>query len=705
MTSPLPRDVIEQLTPLLGSLARLVASGSDLSEGELKMLFLGGGLEPEPAAVEELKRWGRVLTAVRQDPSVELRRAAVEGLKLRGLPEAPVLLAVSTVTEAVPEARASPPASRAKKLTCSVERLEFGTLASGRSASLEFEVRGGPGRVVVDSDQVKVTPSRFGPDRTRIEVEAQPRGGDLLWTALKLVSAEETLEVPVLAQWEALAPSPPPKAAVKPAIQTSPPKQEESARPSHKHARRPQKSKPPKPVPQPTPGKASAPPPTSVPAPQKRTFRGWWIALVILGLAACIILFVVNYGAGDVMPATLPATRSAQAQPATMTGEVSTETAVTPQATTIILTALPSPAPTIVVVEIATAIATSAIQVATDQPGPGFMGITPPDGSTMATTQSQTGIIAGVTPADVPPTAILQGTERLAPIASPITGVTLARRLDKSQKPVEPTNVFEQTDTFFCSVEVTSIEAGSQVAARWYYGEESLDQFALTTDTGSGHLGFNLAAVDGTWPIGNYRVEIAFNDIPAKAAAFSVKTPDEAIPSRAKSAIMTRSVDNDHRATEPSLAFLPTDTIHCSVNADLGLGSQLTAKWYNGGQLMAEYLTTATAKENMSDTYVDFYLAPSNPLAPGPYSIEILLDGQLARAMAFTVQGARPATVPAAPTPALPEPLPTPEPPPELESFMLPGSTVGPISFSTAVIEDHQAILPRSGASGRQLQG
>ena len=99
MTSRLSRDMLEQLTPLLGSLARIVASDSDLSESELEMLLIGGGLKPDSAVVEELERWGRVLMALRQEPSDHLRRAAVEGLKLRGLPEAPVSLAVLAVTK------------------------------------------------------------------------------------------------------------------------------------------------------------------------------------------------------------------------------------------------------------------------------------------------------------------------------------------------------------------------------------------------------------------------------------------------------------------------------------------------------------------------------------------------------------------------------------------------------------------------------
>ncbi len=99
MTSRLSSEALNQLTPLLGSLARLVARGSQVSEAQLRTLLLGADLESEPAALEELKRWGRLLTALREQPSEENRHATVEALMLRGLPEAPVLLAVDTVAK------------------------------------------------------------------------------------------------------------------------------------------------------------------------------------------------------------------------------------------------------------------------------------------------------------------------------------------------------------------------------------------------------------------------------------------------------------------------------------------------------------------------------------------------------------------------------------------------------------------------------
>ena len=196
MTSRLSSQALDQLTPLLGSLARLVARGSQVGEDQLRTLLLGTDLDSDPVALEELKRWGRLLVALRECPSEDNRHATAEALMIRGLPEAPVLLAVDTVTS-----RGNTPPQPPKRLWASVERLDFGELRAGQAASAEFEAHGGPGQVVVESDQVQVTPTQFGLGLTRFRVEVKPLASGVLWTRLKLVTAGETLELPVVAQW------------------------------------------------------------------------------------------------------------------------------------------------------------------------------------------------------------------------------------------------------------------------------------------------------------------------------------------------------------------------------------------------------------------------------------------------------------------------------------------------------------------------
>jgi hypothetical protein len=203
VSSHLSREDIQQLAPLLGSLARLVARGSHLSENELRTLLLGSGVEYDAAMMKEIKIWCQLLQALYEDPTSALRQVTVEALLLRDLPEASILLAVDTVTSSAvagvstaPQFANSPSALKAQPPT-----LDFGTLAPGQPARGTLDIQGGPGHVVVDSDQVRVVPAQFGVGTTRLQIEARPISGGFLWTSVRLVTSGETLEVPLLAQW------------------------------------------------------------------------------------------------------------------------------------------------------------------------------------------------------------------------------------------------------------------------------------------------------------------------------------------------------------------------------------------------------------------------------------------------------------------------------------------------------------------------
>ncbi len=202
MTSCLSSDQIEQLTTLLGSLARLTARGTAVDDRQLQVLLTAADLEGDADALRELQRWARLLQNARDAPDEAMRRTIAEGLVLRGVAEAPALLAVATVADgaAGTGTPSSPPAGR---LAASPASLDFGTLAAGESATLELEVEGGPGQVVVESDQATVEPMAFDAGRTPLLVEVRPYGGKLLWTTIKLVTPADTLEVPVVAQWQA----------------------------------------------------------------------------------------------------------------------------------------------------------------------------------------------------------------------------------------------------------------------------------------------------------------------------------------------------------------------------------------------------------------------------------------------------------------------------------------------------------------------
>ena len=93
MGSALPPERIAALAPLLGSLARLLAEGTQVSDIALETLALSLGHD-DPAAIAELQIWRRLLARVRDYPQTEVRLAAIEALRHRGLSEASVLLAL-----------------------------------------------------------------------------------------------------------------------------------------------------------------------------------------------------------------------------------------------------------------------------------------------------------------------------------------------------------------------------------------------------------------------------------------------------------------------------------------------------------------------------------------------------------------------------------------------------------------------------------
>jgi parallel beta-helix repeat protein len=207
MATTLLPDELERVTPVLGSLARLLARGLEPGEAEFRALLLGAGLVPEPVLLAELRRWTTLLAQAREEATELTLGAIVEALMLRGLPEASAALAVATVTAAVAGAEKRSQPREAPALATSVNSLDFGVLAPGQVAQGAIEVRGGPGRVVSENSQVRVRPQQFGADSTRLFIELEPLTSGLVWSAINLVTPRETLEIPVLARWEEPQPS------------------------------------------------------------------------------------------------------------------------------------------------------------------------------------------------------------------------------------------------------------------------------------------------------------------------------------------------------------------------------------------------------------------------------------------------------------------------------------------------------------------
>ncbi len=207
MSIPLSSDEIAQTIPILGSVARIIANGSPVHEAVLRTLLIGAGLEGRADILAEVDRWANLLAAAHERP--DLREATCESLLLRGLPEVSVMPALATVTAGSSQGPEAPVANALSALSASVDRLDFGTLPPDQRARAEFTVAGGPGQIVVESDQIRVAPTEFGSGTTAIIVEVRPMAGAVLWSAIKLITAGRSLDIPLIAQWQsAVVPSP-----------------------------------------------------------------------------------------------------------------------------------------------------------------------------------------------------------------------------------------------------------------------------------------------------------------------------------------------------------------------------------------------------------------------------------------------------------------------------------------------------------------
>lgn len=150
---------------------------------------------------------------------------------------------------------------------------------------------------------------------------------------------------------------------------------------------------------------------------------------------------------------------------------------------------------------------------------------------------------------------------------------------------------------------------------------------------------------------------------------------------RVEQVTLCQSLSSDQACTEPATSFQPADTVYCTVKvSDLPAGSQVTARWFRGEDLVSEY----TLRLDQGGTgRLGFHLAPSPTLQPGDYRVEILLAGTVVQKATFQVKGeevvAAASAQPSAPAGATAAPpSPTPLPPTDTPKAVPPTATPRP---------------------------
>jgi len=99
---------------------------------------------------------------------------------------------------------------------------------------------------------------------------------------------------------------------------------------------------------------------------------------------------------------------------------------------------------------------------------------------------------------------------------SQILEVTLSSEINDKLEPVNPTDVFGTTDSFFACVKLDYHLSGDNLNTKWYFGEDELiDEISLDLENYylPGYSAFHMPGdVNYPWPAGDYKVEIYFND-------------------------------------------------------------------------------------------------------------------------------------------------------------------------------------------------
>jgi hypothetical protein len=109
-------------------------------------------------------------------------------------------------------------------------------------------------------------------------------------------------------------------------------------------------------------------------------------------------------------------------------------------------------------------------------------------------------------------------------------------------------------------------------------------------------------------------------------------------PPQVVSVTLATALDDAYRPIETTTVYAPNDTFYASVQLrGYRQGMDLKARWRYDGTLIKE---TPLQTDTAGDGYAGFVLRNDAPPWPdGPYSVEIVYDGQVVGSAAFRVEG------------------------------------------------------------------
>ena len=119
------------------------------------------------------------------------------------------------------------------------------------------------------------------------------------------------------------------------------------------------------------------------------------------------------------------------------------------------------------------------------------------------------------------------------------------------------------------------------------------------------------------------------------ATATAEPTPDMPVRGRVGVVVLTRAVDSLQRPVDSTDVFLSAERVYVAVEfISVGAGAQIGITWLRQGEEIFTYQQPIDS--NFTRGYFAFYLDPGEA-APGQYSAQVLIDGQVQRAVDFTI--------------------------------------------------------------------
>jgi hypothetical protein len=110
-----------------------------------------------------------------------------------------------------------------------------------------------------------------------------------------------------------------------------------------------------------------------------------------------------------------------------------------------------------------------------------------------------------------------------AAAALKVTDVEVGRALDADKRVSDKTDTFKPMDTIYVSIATEGASPGAKLAAHWTYKDGQLVKHDETSIAPAGKAAteFHIAKPSG-WPVGDYKVEVTLDGVPAGSKSFKV---------------------------------------------------------------------------------------------------------------------------------------------------------------------------------------